>query len=167
MGDDLPKLSTPAPMPGDCLVKEYILDNITPYDGDASFLAPATERTLKSWKRCEELMAIELEKGIYDVDTKTPSTITSHAPGYVLSAEEDVVVGLQTDEPLKRSCKPRGGFKVVKQALESYGYKADPAMQKTYTVSHENCMSRTFSMYVTRIVICLLVGMFIVADDHN
>lgn len=132
--DQVPTLENPVTLPGDCNVKEFILENITPYDGDASFLKGATERTMKSWKHCEELMDLELEKGgVLDVDTKKASTITSHAPGYVLSKEEDVIAGLQTDEPLKRSCKPRGGFSVVKNALESYGYTPDPAMKKTYT----------------------------------
>jgi len=144
---DLPNISTPSALPGDCLVKEYILDNITPYDGDSSFLAPATDRTKKSWARCEELMAIELERGIYDVDTKTASTITSHAPGYVLSKEEDVVVGIQTDEPLKRSCKPKGGYKVVDASLKSYGYEGDPAMKKTYTEDVQTHNDMVFSMY--------------------
>ncbi len=132
--DQLPTLDTPMALPGDCNVKEFILENIIPYDGDSSFLKGPTERTLKSWTHCETLMDLELEKGgVLDVDTIKPSTITSHAPGYVLSKEEDVIVGLQTDEPLKRSCKPRGGFSVVKNALESYGYKPDPAMRKIYT----------------------------------
>jgi hypothetical protein len=123
----------PEALPGDCSVKEFVLEKVTPYHGDATFLASATERTLKTWKRCEDLMELERQKGILDVDTKTVSTVTSHGPGYVLSKEEDVIHGLQTDEPLKRSCKPRGGFKVVRGALESYGYKADPDMEKTYT----------------------------------
>lgn len=144
---DLPTLNTPEPLPGDCNVKEYILENITPYDGDASFLEGPTDRTLRSWERCEELMKVELERGILDVDTTTVSTITSHKPGYVLSKEEDVIAGLQTDEPLKRSCKPRGGFSVVRQALESYGYKADPAMKKTYTEDVMTHNDMVFSMY--------------------
>lgn len=131
--EDLPTVDTPPSLPGDCNVKDYVLENVTPYDGDDSFLASATERTLKSWARCEELMELERQKGILDVDTKTVSTIVSHGPGYVLSKEEDVIAGLQTDAPLKRSCKPKGGYSVVRQALESYGYKPDPDMAKTYT----------------------------------
>ena len=143
----LPTLDIPEALPGDCNVPEYILQNITPYHGDEAFLAKPTERTLKSWKRCEELMELELERGILDVDTKTPSTITSHKPGYVLSKEEDVICGLQTDEPLKRSCKPKGGFGVVKKALESYGYSADPEMKKIYTEQVQTHNDLVFSMY--------------------
>ena len=120
-------------LPGDCNVKDYILAHVTPYDGDSSFLAPPTARTLKTWKHCEELIELERQRGILDVDTKTASTIMSHGPGYVLSREEDVIVGLQTDEPLKRACKPRGGFHVVSSALKSYGYQPDPEMAKTYS----------------------------------
>jgi formate C-acetyltransferase len=128
----LPHIATPEPLPGDCDVKSYITENVSVYSGSDSFLVPPTERTLKSWKRCEDLMKIEQEKGILDADTKTASTITSHPPGYLLSPQEDVIYGLQTDAPLKRSCKPRGGFRVVEDALESYGYSADPIMEATY-----------------------------------
>lgn len=145
--NELPKLDTPEPLPGDCNVKDYIIENVSPYHGDASFLEGPTERTMKSWERCEELMKLELERGILDVDTKTPSTITSHAPGYVLSKEEDVIAGLQTDAPLKRSCKPKGGFSVVRKALESYGYSADPDMKKTYTEDVQTHNDMVFSMY--------------------
>jgi formate C-acetyltransferase len=143
----LPRLEAPEAFPGDCNVKEYVLEHVTPYDGDASFLAPATDRTKKTWTRCEELMELECQRGILDVDTKTPSTITSHGPGYVLSKEEDVIYGLQTEEPLKRACKPLGGFKVVQGALESYGYKADPEMAKIYTTQVPTHNDTVFSMY--------------------
>ncbi len=129
----MPTLKNPEPLPGDCDVKSYVLENITRYDGDSSFLAAPTERTLESWKRCEELMKLEEERGgILDADTKTASTIVSHKPGYVLSPEKDLIVGLQTDYPLKRACKPRGGFRVVEAALQSYGYEADETMRATY-----------------------------------
>jgi Pyruvate formate lyase-like len=130
---ELPKMRTPEALPGDCDVKSFVLENVTPYAGESSFLAPVTERTLKTWKRCEELMELERQRGILDVDTKTASTVTSHGPGYVLSKDEDVIKGLQTDEPLKRACKPRGGFSVVASALKSYGFEPDAAMAKTYT----------------------------------
>eukprot|EP00522_Entomoneis_paludosa_P009679 CAMPEP_0172448438 /NCGR_PEP_ID=MMETSP1065-20121228/7463_1 /TAXON_ID=265537 /ORGANISM="Amphiprora paludosa, Strain CCMP125" /LENGTH=538 /DNA_ID=CAMNT_0013199939 /DNA_START=148 /DNA_END=1760 /DNA_ORIENTATION=- len=126
----LPTIKTPTSRPGDCDLKSYINENITVYNGDASFLAPATERTLASWKYCEELMAEELKKGILDADCSTPSSITSHKPGYV--DETDVIVGLQTDAPLKRACKPKGGFRVVKSALKSYGYEVDANMEAVY-----------------------------------
>jgi len=125
-----PAVKTPNALPGDCDVKSYIKQNVTVYAGDASFLAPATERTLMSWKKCEELMVIEQQKGILDADCVTPSTITSHKPGYL--SEDDVIVGLQTDAPLKRACKPKGGFRVVKAALKSYGYEVDPGMEAVY-----------------------------------
>ena len=129
---EIASVGSPEQLPGDCAVKQFVLENFTPYLGDSEFLAPPTERTIKSWKRCEELMELERQRGILDVDTRIASTITSPGPGYVLSKDEDVICGLQTDEPLKRSCKPRGGFNVVAKALKSYGYEPDPEMAKTY-----------------------------------
>lgn len=127
-----PTLLNPPVHPGDSdnEVKAFIRENLTVYTGDASFLAPATERTLASWKQCEELMVLEQENGILDADCVTPSSITSHKPGYL--NENDIIVGLQTDAPLKRACKPKGGFRVVKAALKSYGYEVDPGMEAVY-----------------------------------
>ena len=129
----IPTVQNPRSLPGDCYVKDYILAHVAPYDSDLSFLAPPTAPTLKTWKHCQELIELECQRGILDVDTKTASTITSHGPGYVLSREEDVIVGLQTNKPLKQACKPCGRFHVVGNALKSYGYQPDPEMAKTYT----------------------------------
>ena len=145
---ELPSLQNPPPLPGDCDVKTFVVQNVKRYTGDGSFLAPATERTLRTWERCAELMELERQKGILGVDTKKPSTIISHAPGYVLSREEDVIYGLQTDQPLKRSCKPRGGFKVVETALKSYGYEPDADMAKTfgeYVQTHNDLVFSTYT----------------------
>ena len=131
--EQLPSVQNPISLPGDCNVKEYILTNYKPYYGNGNFLSSPTQRTIDSWNKCEELMEEERIKGILDVDTKTVSTIVSHDPGYVLSKEKDIIKGLQTDEPLKRSCKPRGGFKIVQSALKSYGYEPDKDMEKIYT----------------------------------
>lgn len=125
-------LPTPPVLPGDCDVKSFVQENVNPYLGDSSFLAPPTDRTLASWKYCQELMRQELKKGVLDVDTVTPSSIMSHEPGYVLSKEMDLIRGLQTDAPLKRACKPHGGFQTVNSALKCYGYKPDPAMEATF-----------------------------------
>lgn len=106
-------------------VRDFIQKNYTPYIGDESFLASSTERTQTLWSQVCELMKQEREKGILDVDTKVPSGITAHGPGYIAEDLEQIV-GLQTDKPLKRAIMPFGGIRVVKKSLEAYGYKLDP-----------------------------------------
>mmetsp|Transcript_15834 Transcript_15834/g.40185 ORF Transcript_15834/g.40185 Transcript_15834/m.40185 type:complete len:1097 (-) Transcript_15834:779-4069(-) len=121
--------------PGDCAVDAFIAQNYTFYDGSSHFLAPCmTDRIQRAWDKLQALMDEETKRGgVLDVDTVTPSSITSHRPGYLLSPSEDVIVGLQADAPLKRLVKPRGGFRCVKSALKSYGYKPDAAMAETFT----------------------------------
>ena len=114
--------SSPAPAPAPAKgseidVASFVQENYTPYNGDWSFLAGPTQRTLALWAKLEELCALELKKGILDVDPHVPSTITSFGPGYI-NKEDEVVVGLQTDAPLKRAIKPMGGINMVKAALE-------------------------------------------------
>lgn len=105
-------------------------DTVHHYSGDASFLAGPTARTTLLKDKLTELWRLERERGgVLDIDTKTVSTITSHAPGY-LDKDSEVIVGLQTDEPLKRAIKPFGGLRVVEAACESYGYDVDPAIYK-------------------------------------
>lgn len=145
------RLPTPAPLPGDCQVQAFVQAHVTPYRGNASFLAPPTARTREAWQRCEELLQQEqANRGVLDVDTVTPSTITSHKPGYLLDAQRDIIVGLQTDAPLRRACKPKGGFASVSAALKCYGYTPDPAMEAAYgskgpIETHHKLVSDTYT----------------------
>ncbi len=114
-------------------VRDFIQENYTPYEGDESFLVGATEATQTLWKKVLHYYDLERKNGgVYKVDTKVPSTITSHKPGYI---EKDLekIVGLQTDEPLKRAIFPRGGLPALEEALESYGYTLDEAIKEIYT----------------------------------
>ena len=113
-------------------VRDFIQRNYTPYDGDASFLAKPTERTLKLWKLLTDRMKLERErKGVYDIDEKTISTITSHRPGYI-DKDLEQIVGLQTDEPLKRAIMPFGGIRLIYNELEAYGRKMDPEVANIF-----------------------------------
>ena len=112
-------------------VKQFILDNYTEYKGDESFLVGPTEKTKRLNNKYAEMSKIEIEKGVYDVDTKTVSGINNFKPGYLIK-EDEVIVGFQTDEPLKRMINPFGGMRMVKQALEAYGYQLDPEVEKEF-----------------------------------
>ena len=106
-------------------VRDFIVENFTPYEGDDSFLAKPTEDTLKLWKQLSDQMKIERErKGVYDIDEKTISTITAHDAGYI-NKDLEKIVGLQTDEPLKRAIMPFGGIRLIYTELEAYGKEMD------------------------------------------
>ena len=137
-------------LPGDCNVESFIVENITPYYGNEDFLADPTDRTLKALAKLQTLLEEEQERGgVWAIDTEIPSTITSHAPGYLLSESDDIIKGLQTDAALKRSCKPRGGFKVVEKALKGYGYEPSASMKATYTQDVKTHNDYVFSMYTS------------------
>ena len=104
-------------------VRDFIQQNYEPYDGDGSFLKSATARTEHIWDILKRLFIEERKKGVLDV-SQIPSSITAHAPGYI-DKDNEVIVGLQTDAPLKRAIMPFGGWRVVAASLESYGYKPD------------------------------------------
>ncbi len=99
-------------------VRDFIQLNYTPYDGDDSFLAGPTERTTGVWEKLSAMFPEEREKGVYDVDYETPATITAHKPGYI-DQDNEVIVGLQTDAPLKRAIMPFGGWRMVVKELEN------------------------------------------------
>jgi formate C-acetyltransferase len=113
-------------------VRDFIQRNVTPYHGGADFLTAATERTKKLWAHVCTLTQAENEKGILDVETKKPSSINSHDAGYIDKNLEQIV-GLQTDKPLKRGIFPNGGIRVIKRALDSYGYMLDADTEEIYT----------------------------------
>ena len=127
-------------------VRDFIMSNVTSYTGDESFLVGSTEKTKKVWNILEEKMKIELDKGIYDVDTKTISGIDAYNPGYI-SKDDEVIVGLQTDEALKRICNPWGGIRMVESSLNAYGYEIDPQMKEIFTKYRKTHNQGVFDAY--------------------
>ncbi len=118
---------------GEVNVRDFIQRNYTPYEGNSSFLAPATKATKKLWQDVLKLTEKERKAGgVLNADTSTVSTLTSHAPAYIDKSLEKIV-GLQTDEPFKRSLQPFGGIKMAEQALNMYGYEIDPSVKEIFT----------------------------------
>ena len=114
-------------------VRDFIQRNYAPYEGDGSFLSPATEATKALWQKICELTRKERENGgVLDADTKIVSTVTSHEAGYI-DRELEKIVGLQTDVPFKRALQPFGGIKMAEQALKLYGYEIDPGVKEIFT----------------------------------
>jgi len=133
-------------------VRDFIQQNYEPYEGDDSFLAPATQRTKKIWDRLNELFVEERKKGVLDI-SQIPGSITAHAPGYI-DRENEVIVGLQTEAPLKRAIMPNGGFRMVASALKAYGYKVDPFVQETFTKYRKTHNEAVFDAYTADIRRC-------------
>ncbi len=128
-------------------VRDFIQKNYTPYEGDDSFLAPATDATKKLWEEVLELFKKERENGgVLDADTKVVSTLTSHAPGYI-NKDLEKIVGLQTDAPLKRSLQPFGGIKMSSEALAMYGYEIDPDVKDIFTKYRKTHNDGVFDAY--------------------
>lgn len=138
-------------------VRDFIQRNYTPYTGDETFLAAATERTQRLWAKVKDLMALERERGILDADTAVPSTITSHAPGYI-DPELEQIVGLQTDKPLKRAIMPFGGIRVVESSLKAYGYELDPRTKEIFTQYRKTHNDGVFDAYTEEMRRCRRSG---------
>ena len=130
-------------------VRSFIQKNWTPYLGDDAFLTGPTRRTKAVWKRCEELLLQELKNGILDVDTHRVSGIDNYAPGYI-DKENEVIVGLQTDAPLKRIVNLYGGARMAKSALEQYGYQLDPEIEAHFTEYRKTHNEGVFDAYPER-----------------
>ena len=129
----------------------FIKGNYTPYEGDADFLAGPTERTENLWKFVADLMLVERERGILDVDTHTPSSITSHKPGVISPDIPELIVGLQTEAPLKRAIMPNGGWRMVENGLKAYGYELDPQVREIFTKYRKTHNDGVFDAYTPAI----------------
>ena len=128
-------------------VRDFIQRNYTPYEGDASFLAPATEATKKLWEIVCDLTKKEIAAGgVLNADTKIVSTLTSHGAGY-LDKDLEKIVGLQTDEPFKRSLQPFGGLRISESALNLYGYELDPEVKEIFTKYRKTHNEGVFDAY--------------------
>ena len=128
-------------------VRDFIQRNYTPYEGDATFLAPATDATKKLWEIVCDLTKKELAAGgVLNADTKVVSTLTSHAAGY-LDKDLEKIVGLQTDEPFKRSLQPFGGLRISESALNLYGYELDPEVKDIFTKYRKTHNEGVFDAY--------------------
>jgi formate C-acetyltransferase len=132
-------------------VPAFIRANYTPYEGDASFLVGPTERTESLWRFVADLMVVERERGILDADPHTPSTITSHQPGRISPDIPELIVGLQTDAPLKRAIMPNGGWRMVEGGLKAYGYEPDPRVAEIFTKYRKTHNQGVFDAYTPAI----------------
>ena len=141
----------PGPWTENIDVRDFIQRNYTPYDGDSSFLAGPTEKTQRVWEHLEKnYLSVERQKRIFDVDTHTPSDIDAFPAGYI-SEDDDVIVGLQTDTPLKRAMMPNGGWRMVKQAIKEAGKETDPEIEKIFTRYRKTHNDAVFDIYTPRI----------------
>ena len=132
-------------------VRDFIQSNYTPYEGDDSFLVASSEKTRKVWNKLTEMFKVEREKGVYDAETKLPQGIDVYGPGYI-DKENEVIVGLQTDAPLKRGIFPKGGIRMVENSLEAYGYHLDPMTKEIFTKYRKTHNEGVFSAYTEEMV---------------
>ena len=134
----------------ECNVRDFIQNNYTMYDGDESFLAGPTDATNKLWDKLQALQKAERDNGgVLKEDADVVSSITAYGPGYIDPETKDLeqVVGLQTDEPLKRAFMPYGGIKMAEEALEMYGYKPNENFHKIFTEYHKTHNQAVFDAY--------------------
>ena len=139
----------------DVNVRDFIQENYTAYDGDASFLSGPTEATNELWAEVQKLQKEERAKGgVLDMETKRVSGITAYGPAYIAEGtkEKEKVVGLQTDKPLKRAFMPYGGIKMAEQALTTYGYTPDPELHKIFTEYHKTHNQGVFDAYTPEMI---------------
>ena len=140
-------------------VRDFIIRNVRPYEGDATFLAPASERTRRLWDKVTALLRQERAAtgGVLDADTEVFASITAHAPGYIDKSLE-LILGLQTDRPLKRAIMPFGGWRTVKNGLEAYGYTPSPKLSELFPALRKTHNDAVFDVYTDEMLRCRKSG---------
>jgi formate C-acetyltransferase len=136
----------------DVNVRWFLQQNYTPYEGDEAFLAPVTERTRRIWKKLEALFVEERKKGVLDI-SQVPSSITAHPPGYIDKSNE-IIVGLQTEAPLKRAIMPNGGLRMVLNSFKAYDVKPDPSLVEVFSKYRKTHNEGVFDAYTADIRAC-------------
>ena len=147
--------------PGDWLnsinVRDFIIRNATPYAGDEAFLAGPSQRTKAVWAKLQPYFAEERKKGVLAVDAQTPSTLLAHKAGYI-DRDNEVIVGLQTDQPFKRAIFPFGGLRMVEAGLKAAGFEPDPVVHEVFTKYRKSHNDGVFDAYTPEIMKCRKSG---------
>jgi len=138
-------------------VRDFIVRNVTPYAGDEKFLAGASKRTKAVWAKLQPYFQEERKKGVLAVDAKNPSTMLAHKAGYI-DQDNEVIVGLQTDEPFKRAIFPFGGLRMVEAGLKAAGFPADPQVHEAFTKYRKSHNDGVFDAYTPEIMKCRKSG---------
>jgi len=134
-------------------VRDFIVSNVTPYSGDDKFLSGSSKRTKAVWEKLQPYFKQEREKGVLAVDARTPSTMLAHKAGYI-DKENEVIVGLQTDQPFKRAIFPFGGLRMVEAGLKAAGFEADPQVHEAFTKYRKTHNDGVFDAYTPEIMKC-------------
>ena len=138
-------------------VRDFIICNVTPYEGDEKFLAAPSQRTKAVWDKLQPYFKEEQKTGVLAVDAKTPSTVLAHKAGYI-DRDNEVIVGLQTDQPFKRAIFPYGGLRMVEAGLKAAGFEADPLVHHAFTHYRKTHNDGVFDAYTPEIMKCRKSG---------
>src|SRR3954462_6466670 len=147
----------PGPWRNSIDVRDFIVRNATPYSGDETFLAGPSKRTLAVWAKLHPYFKEEQKKGVLAVDAKTPSTLLAHKAGYI-DGDNEVIVGLQTDQPFKRAIFPYGGLRMVEAGLKAAGFEADPQVHEIFSKYRKTHNDGVFDAYTPEIMRCRKSG---------
>ena len=138
-------------------VRDFISRNVKPYSGDEKFLSGPSERTKAVWEKLQPYFQEERKKGVIAVDARIPSSLLAHKAGYI-DKDNEIIVGLQTDQPFKRAIFPYGGLRMVEAGLKAGGFETDPLVHQTFTKYRKTHNDGVFDAYTPEIMKCRRSG---------